>query len=284
MDFLQEIYTFFRGNPTLNIISLLLGISGLILSFYFYSKSKKSRKPVFIIRTINLIKESLNKIETVNILYGTNKIDNLSISKIAFWNDGRETINSTDIASLAPICVVISSEYEILDAEIIFQKNVANNFQISISDDRKSVNVNFEYFDFEEGIVLQIAHTGNSSNEIDITGTVKSVKKIKRKELITSIIPFRRSKILTKKGNRKIKKRIAIKMMGWMMIIFGLLGLCTLSIDLLIPKSNIEIPQRYTGTFKTLPIIAISLLYLWIGIRILKRRIPPGFDVFDEEF
>lgn len=175
---LSDIYEWFNGNPAFNIITLLLAIIGIVLSFYFYFKSKKNKIPIYIARSINLVRESIKKIETVEILYAGNKIENLSITKVAIWNDGRDTISFVDVAHADPLKICIDKEYDILDAEILFQRNSANDFNLLISNDKKSVLIKFDFFDFEEGVIIQLAHTGNSSDDIKLLGTIKSVKKI----------------------------------------------------------------------------------------------------------
>ncbi|WP_338867964.1 hypothetical protein WBJ53_16250 [Spirosoma sp. SC4-14] len=186
---ISDVYNWFNGNPTFNIVTLLLAIIGIILSFYFYFKSKKNKVPIYIARSVNLVRESIKKIETVEIMYAGSKIENLSLTKIALWNDGRDTISFNDVAHADPIKICIDEEYDILDAEILFQKNPANDFSVKIDSNRKAILINFDFFDFEEGIVIQLAHTGNSSDDVRLTGTIKSVKKILRKSLLNSIFP-----------------------------------------------------------------------------------------------
>lgn len=60
-------------------------------------------------------------------------------------------------------------------------KNKANSFTVEISNDGKAVAINFDYFDCNEGVILQVFHTGNSSNNISLIGRIKSVNRIKRK-------------------------------------------------------------------------------------------------------
>lgn len=156
---IQYFTELFNNNPLLNAFSLFLAILGIIFTTYFYFKSKKIRMPIYILRTVNLVRENVQKIDTVNILYAGNKVNNLSITKIAFWNDGKETINNSDVAQNNPIRLIIDKDCIFLDAEIIYQKNPSNDFNISISNDNKYVDITFDYFDFEEGIVLQVFHT-----------------------------------------------------------------------------------------------------------------------------
>jgi hypothetical protein len=186
---IQHLLDFFNGNPVLNVVSLVLAILGLVFTIYFYFKSKKNRNPTYVVRTINLVRENVKKIDTVAILYSGEKVKNLSISKIALWNEGKETINSGDVALNNSIKIKIKDEFEFLDSEILFQKNSANDFRIQLSEDNKSISIFFDYFDFEEGLVMQIFHTGNTSDDIFIDGKIKSVKKISRREHPNSLLP-----------------------------------------------------------------------------------------------
>jgi hypothetical protein len=41
-------------------------------------------------------------------------------------------------------------------------------------------------------------------------------------------------------------------------------------------------PKKNSDSF-TIALLLPGLLYMWLGYRILKRRIPKGFDIFNEE-
>jgi len=260
---------------------------GIIFTIYFYFKSKKNRVPTYVIRTINLVKEKLQKIDTVEILYSGEKVNNLSISKIALWNDGKETIDKGDIASNNPIKIKIKEEFEILEAEILFQKNSANDFKIAKSGDNKCINISFDYFDFEEGIVLQVFHTGNNSEDIFIDGKIKSVKQIIRREFYGSLLPIKSMTLINHLRNDKgfISSKSMKKIMGWTLILIGIIFTC-IFLALSYNHSSILEPPKpkefsiYSAMISSLP----GLLYVYIGYRMLKRRIPKGFDIFNDEF
>ena len=77
----------------------IIGMLGFPFSIYTYVKTKKNKKPTYIVRTIKLIEPRIKQLNNaINILYQDNKIENLSISKIALWNEGKDTIDNTDIA------------------------------------------------------------------------------------------------------------------------------------------------------------------------------------------
>ena len=269
------------------ILSLIFGV---IISRYFYLKGQKKRIPTYMVRTINLIRGNIQKIGVVDILYSKEKIDNLSVSKIALWNDGKETINSTDIAQKEPIRLVINENYIFLDVKILFQKNNANDFIAKISDDKKSINILFDYFEFEEGIVIQTFHTGSSSYDITVEGKVKSVKEIYRKDIYPSLNIF--SMHRNNKPHRETKSRqflykrnfysYFILISGIAMMIFGL-------IDFLFRNDSdlsfmTIIPIDKSKDLTSILAMALGILYIYVGYIYSRRRIPKSFNVFNESF
>lgn len=278
-NFTKMIFDFFEGNPILNLITLLLAIGGIIFTIFFYFKSKKIKLPTYMVRTVNLVKEKIQKIDTVQILYSGEKVSNLSISKIAFWNAGKETINSNDVAINNTLKVKIHDDFNILDAEVLYQKNSANDFKIKISENHKNIDISFDYFDYEEGLVLQIFHTGNSSDDISFSGTIKSVKSIKRKEIITSILPSILVRAL-KKRDKKSKSKLTNRIMGWGTLIAGIFFIFSF---LFIPNNSTKAIEETSIYSKLLPSL-LGIPYVWLGAKMIKRYIPKGFDIFNEEF
>src|SRR5690606_13866978 len=122
------------------------------------------------------------------IQYHNNKIDNLSISKIAIWNSGKETISSTDVARNDPFLITIANDYTILDCDILFEKNSANGFSIYKINSNK-VEIKFDYFDFNEGIVVQIYHTSAEEKNISVNGSFKGTKTIERNSASQKLLP-----------------------------------------------------------------------------------------------
>ena len=275
----QIVIKFFEGNPIFNIITLVLAISGIVFTIYYYYKSKKVKIPTYVVRTINLVREKIQKIETVQILYSGEKINNLSISKIAFWNEGRETINFKDVAKSNSLRVVIEKEFNILDCEVLYQKNPANDFNVKVSEDNKRIDISFDYFDFEEGIVLQIFHTGNANSDIKMTGSFKSVNQIKRKEFSNSILP----KFFTKAfvpNNNKSNRSINRSIIGWTMLIIGIIYI-VISPFYIHRTEAFALPSEI---YNKILVCSIGIPYIWYGYRTLKRSIPKGFDIFNDEF
>jgi len=110
-------------------------------------------------------------------LYAGQGIENLTATKILFWNAGRETIDSEDVAE--KISVHAKNGYKILNASVVEEKETANKFWVP-SYDQSQAQLDFEYIDKDQGAVVQILHTGKSSEDLEIRGTIKGAGKLTR--------------------------------------------------------------------------------------------------------
>lgn len=275
MNSFEFLKVFFDGNPYFNACTFILAIAGIFFSVYYYKRSKKEKLPKYLLRTVNLVRENIQKIDRINILYDGKTVNNLSITKIALWNGGKSTIDNKDIAKKDPLRLAISNDYKFLDAEIIYQKNTSNDFEISISDDQKNIYITFDYFDFEEGIVLQVFHTGHKSSDISLMGQIKSVKQIHRGYNSPFIFPI----FLVALQKTKISHDGVRLLVFWCSIIIGVL-LILMSIY---QYMNLGLDKSYSEVDVVL-IVILGLLYLHIGYQNIRRNIPNGFDIFNEEF
>ncbi|NOG46200.1 MAG: hypothetical protein HND50_13250 [Calditrichaeota bacterium] len=78
-----------------------------------------------------------------------------------------------------PLIIEAESGFKILFAEVQQTSNESNNWKVRISSNQKRISINFDYFDFKEGCLIKIIHTGNSSDSLHVYGTVLGVGDIK---------------------------------------------------------------------------------------------------------
>jgi len=155
----------------LTILSLLVGIVGIVLAIVFYIRSRRVKQPLYTIRSVNLLRAP--KLEVLDIRYANEPIVSLTATKIAFWNGGRETITRDDIAAADPLEVTMQRGVKALDAQILHCINPANRFETSVRPDASGALMAFDFLDRGEGAVVQLLHTGSSSDDIKIRGTIK---------------------------------------------------------------------------------------------------------------
>lgn len=285
-EFFEELFRVMTGGTIYNIIILVFAIVSIIASFYFYKKSNRHTSATYSVRTISLIQDARRKLSNIDITHGQERLTSLSISKIAFWNNGSETINADSVAKNNLLRVVIDPRYEILGADIQYEKNPSNDFRITISEDCRSVVIDFDYFDRNEGVVLQIYHTGHRSADISMTGQIKACREIRRiKPYSTAPMPMPDFKLveLIRVNSReyRISSYKAMMLYGWIivaiaavMLFFGLRDVWSE------PASRIADDPF----LESLWVICFSAIYGFVGYQVVKRRIPKGFDIFNEEF
>jgi hypothetical protein len=170
---MKELIQFLTGNPWLNLIFLVLAIASIVLSVSLYIKSRRTRKPVFNIRTFGLLGRKLRQLDDIVITYHGRQVDNLALTKVAFWNKGTETIRWEDIAANDPIRVEIAENATVLHAEITYVRRAVNGFNISVDNDKRVVMIGFDYADRNDGIVVDIYHTSQLPGAVHVLGTVK---------------------------------------------------------------------------------------------------------------
>ena len=154
---------------------------GFAISFLFYWLGKKERKPKFAVRSYTVIQKAKEMTPGLTVHFGGHGEDlsNFTISRIAIWNRGKETIRRDDVPRLDPLRVLALEETKLLSAEVIYSSNVANQFSCSINKDKTVLNVSFEYFEWNEGMVIQVAHSGIGSHSLDVKGKIKGAGEIR---------------------------------------------------------------------------------------------------------
>lgn len=238
---MEWIRDFFDGkSPWLNIIFFSLAVIGIILTLYFFFKSKKDKRPVINSKTFQLFTASpliKNKLE---IKYDGRSVDKILLTKIAFWNAGREAIRKDDIAIKDALIIHAPNNTIIYDFEIIDQ-NQANGFFIEKINEHE-LRIIFDYINFNDGILLNIFHSDLRSEKIKVTGSFiganKLVEGFKEDKLLLSVDWVARpvNKYLNKSGlgNRILLVLIFIPTI----VIFLILFLILSPIDKLMNYSN----------------------------------------------
>lgn len=112
-EIINNIFDFLKGNIWFNITTLLIAILGIICAVVFFIKGKKSKKPTYMVVTNNLVRDSIKNIDSVQITYKKENVPNLSVSKVTFWNAGKDTIQKFDVPKRFPLKITIKEGYRI---------------------------------------------------------------------------------------------------------------------------------------------------------------------------
>ncbi len=156
------------------VISVLIGSIGILLAIVFYLRGRRFKKLSWAIRSNNIFTDVPTLSDKLKVIYSEKEIKTITISKLAFWNNGTEHINDTDIAPADPIKIATNEGVQLLDWTILQRTNESN--RITVTQPTPNGNhlfINFDFLDKNDGFLIQITHTGNSSRDILLSGTVK---------------------------------------------------------------------------------------------------------------
>ncbi len=145
-----------------------------VLSIYLFLKSKKTKNPMYCIKSINLIGDLYNKIDGLQINYQGKPISNVYSTNIAFWNNGKGVIHYDDISKKESIRITIPKG-KILDKEIVTTTNKSINFDIK-QVDKHAVELSFDFLEKGDGAVINILHSSKTLKEIKLKGKIKGTK------------------------------------------------------------------------------------------------------------
>jgi len=166
-------------NTIFGIVGVVLAIVSLIASFYFYKKSIRIKEPVYSIKSVNVISDYASTYNNLTVSYKNEKVENFTVSKVLFFNEGEVTIDREDIAPLNQLRIVAKTG-SILDTTVLQVNNPSSDFKVSLDRANGLVMIDFDYLNQHQGAVIEVIHTGLSSKDIDVVGDMKEVKSLIR--------------------------------------------------------------------------------------------------------
>jgi len=163
-----------------NYISLLVGILGIVSSYYFYVQSIKSKEPTYwVADSVQVFKPDV---------FGKNQrfslVDNASentlgesvyIQELAFWNRGKAPIVSSDI--LTPLMFEYPEDVFIVDVSLNAasrQSVVKPVFEVFDS----QIHLNFNLLEENDGFRLMVVYAAKDKQEPLFSGDILSVSRI----------------------------------------------------------------------------------------------------------
>jgi hypothetical protein len=172
-------YTLPKNSLTF-LISIILTIIGIISSIVIYYKGRERKSISYNVVDNHLISNFKQKINGLTIQYSGKDIERLSVTNFIFWNNGTETIHRDNIPHKDKFSITIKDGNYILDKSIINVTNKANKIDPILSNDKKKIDIDFEYLDKGNGFILKIFHTGEKYNDFDVNGSIMGFGKISK--------------------------------------------------------------------------------------------------------
>jgi hypothetical protein len=162
---------------TVGIIGILAGVAA---SYYFYRKGLHVKSPLWGIQSNNLIRNQTTTLPGLRVLFKEEGVRDLTVSRIVFLNDGQDTIKSSDLETINSLRISAKEGIKLLETKVVLVSNDSNQFSVRETDDKAQAFIRFNYLDNLQGAVIQVIHTGTSSEDIKIEGDIVGVKSISK--------------------------------------------------------------------------------------------------------
>jgi|SRR5215216_929179 len=156
-----------------NWLTLLVGLIGLIATYFFYRKSLIKHEMAFQRKAIAIIGRNSILPSEVEIFFKGKKVPLVTKSIIALWNNGNSTIMGEQIAHQDPLRILPPQETEILDAQIQKITRTVTGISISVEENPNQVILTFDYLDPSDGALITVLHTGEK--DVQILGTLRGL-------------------------------------------------------------------------------------------------------------
>jgi hypothetical protein len=164
---------------SLGLIGLAIGLFGIVLSFYFYEKSKKEREPTFIVDPIKteILNASSTKHAPIKIFTLDGEEINRDLTSVTFyfWNKGKEPIRKADL--LKKVKLKLEDKSRIIDYKIIKESRDVSNISLNQVDDR-NIEIDFDILEENDGFTGQIIYEGKKGSKLTLATVIVGVKEV----------------------------------------------------------------------------------------------------------
>lgn len=159
-------------------ITFAIGILSLIVGLYTWIKGRTKRQLSCFVATHELVNGGKSIVPDLKLVYKEDDIENLVITRYIIWNSGNVELRSGDIVAKKPLSIISKSETtKFLDAQIVNFTDEDNSFSVK-NINSGCVEISFDHMNQNDGVVLQILHTGCAS-AIDVQGKLIGGKPLK---------------------------------------------------------------------------------------------------------
>ncbi len=158
-------------------VGSLLGILGIIAAAYFYFKSNRKKKFVFVNKESSILGDASDSLTgRLRVSFDGRDVARVTRSVFVFWNAGSETIRGCDIASSDNLRIDFPVNSAILAVSVERQTRPAISAQVvPDTESPNRVSMSFAFLDNNDGFNVVIIHTAPTGKAV-IRGTIVGMR------------------------------------------------------------------------------------------------------------
>lgn len=253
-----------RNAALIGLLGLAIGVLGIILAYVFYKNSKPVRLLAVGTRSFPVISKRAESIADLDVRLKGQPASTISLTYLAIWNAGTESLRRQDIPAGEPLMVRAQDGVKILSATLAEATRTTNQVAIgAVNENQASVPVAFEFLNPGDGALIHVVHSGVGKSDLQVVGSLigGGIRQFFA-DSDTQVRSAGKGGVYVSAGSRRDEAFTNV-------ITYSLLGLIALLIGVLF-KSGV--------LFFVALFVAIAAFEFWV----LRRRYPPlrlkGFD------
>lgn len=113
-----------------------------------------------------------NPVGALEMTYAQEKITSLNLIRVAVYNGGNVEIRRGDVPPISPLVFKVN-QGNILEVRVVKEIEPTNKFEARLSEDKKSVDLSFDYLNADQGAIMLAYHTGKGDGlEVSMEGKI----------------------------------------------------------------------------------------------------------------
>ena len=159
-------------------LNLIFFVCGAALTWLFQKLGRAERVPCYISYNEELIGDNSILAPDVEIKHLGRSLPRVTLTRVVFWNAGREPIRPDDLLQDDPIAIRLPRGSSLIRASVRRAAPAAAGFFVqpeTIRNGETLVHLRFAFLDRGHHAVIDILHTGGVNEEVKISGTVIGV-------------------------------------------------------------------------------------------------------------
>jgi len=165
----------------------IVGVAGIVatvfVGVYYFHRAKREKLPIYVWDSIPWIEGLVGKLPGLKVMFNDVTVERVTITKLYFWNAGRETIRQADLTPAAPLAIKFAGGVNVLDARVARETHPACSAKVAppvaTPDGPTTLGLSFDYLDYNDGFVVQLVHDGAGAPGISVVGKIIGAPEVK---------------------------------------------------------------------------------------------------------
>lgn len=158
------------------IFTIIGAVIGGLISRYYSQQGLIIKEPRIYYQTFQEIESTQIKDKNIKLIFNQQEVKRICTTYLWLWNHGKQTIKKADIGA-SKLSILLTDENHpltLLDYKLLYQtKTDCKYSEVSRTD--TSINFEFDFLDKDDGIILEIQHTGSLKTQFKVEGTIQGV-------------------------------------------------------------------------------------------------------------